>query len=139
MAHGAEKKKLNKDQKFQLQIDRLKEQAQIDLEGYVTSRSALRATRTDLIDETKKYEHMKSDYVALQEHHAPYKVLYYKRKKLRRSKRHIKELNRAKTIFRQYTLPDNTHPGQAGKASISSWQTSQVPQEMQIYLQQAFS
>lgn len=53
MAHGAEKKKLNKDQKLQLQIDRLKEQAQIDLEGYVTSRSALRATRTDLIDETK--------------------------------------------------------------------------------------
>ena len=101
MAHGAEKKKLNKDQKFQLQIDRLKEQAQIDLEGYVTSRSALRATRTDLIDETKKYEHMKSDYVALQEHHAPYKVLYYKRKKLRRSKRHIKELNRAKKRFRR--------------------------------------
>ena len=100
MAHGAEKKKLNKDQKFQLQIDRLKEQAQIDLEGYVTSRSALRATRTDLIDETKKYEHMKSDYVALQEHHAPYKVLYYKRKKLRRSKRHIKELNRAKKLRR---------------------------------------
>lgn len=101
MAHGAEKKKLNKDQKLQLQIDRLKEQAQIDLEGYVTSRSALRVTRTDLIDETKKYEHMKSDYVALQEHHAPYKVLYYKRKKLRRSKRHIKELNRAKKRFRR--------------------------------------
>ena len=45
-------KKLNREEKLQLQAEKLKEQAQIDLEGYVMCRSALRATRTDLHEES---------------------------------------------------------------------------------------
>ena len=93
--------KLNKEQKLKLKVDRLKEQAQIDLDGYVTSRSALRATRNELHEEETRYTHMKADYEMLKERHAPYKVLYYKGKKLRRSKRHIKELNRARKRYRR--------------------------------------
>ena len=47
-------KKLNREEKLQLQAEKLKEQAQIDLEGYVMCRSALRATRTDLQSEVIK-------------------------------------------------------------------------------------
>mgnify|MGYP007061190817 CR=1 FL=1 len=49
-------KKLNREEKLQLQAEKLKEQAQIDLEGYVMCRSALRATRTDLHEESERYD-----------------------------------------------------------------------------------
>ena len=53
-------KKLNREEKLQLQAEKLKEQAQIDLEGYVMCRSALRATRTDLHEESEpvSYTHL---------------------------------------------------------------------------------
>lgn len=98
---GKKSVKLNKEQKLKLKVDRLKEQAQIDLDGYVTSRSALRATRQELMEEEERYEHMKADYEKLKEHRAPYKVLYYKNKKLRRSRKHIKELGKAKKRYRR--------------------------------------
>ena len=46
--------KLNKEQKLKKQVEELQEQAQIDLEGYVTCRSAFRAVRQELVDEEKK-------------------------------------------------------------------------------------
>ena len=54
--------KLNKEQKLKKQVEELQEPAQIDLEGYVTCRSALRAVRQELMDEEKKLERVKADY-----------------------------------------------------------------------------
>lgn len=94
-------KKLNREEKLQLQAEKLKEQAQIDLEGYVMCRSALRATRTDLHEESERYDRLREEYEELKNRRAPYKVLFYKRRRIRKCKKHIKELGRAKKRLRK--------------------------------------
>ena len=59
-------------------------------------RSALRATRTDLHEEAERYNRLREEYEELKNRRAPYKVLFYKRRRIRNCKKHIKELGRAK-------------------------------------------
>lgn len=101
MADGTENKETKRQQRLRRQADRLKEQAQIDIEGYVTCRSALQATRMELKSETERYERLKSEYDALKDRHAPYRILHGKHKKVRQSRRHVKELTRAKKRYRR--------------------------------------
>ncbi len=88
--------KLNKEQKLKKQVEELQEQAQIDLEGYVTCRSALRAVRQELVDEEKKLERVKADYHEMKERHAPLKYLSAEYRRVRRIKRHVRDLTKAK-------------------------------------------
>lgn len=95
------KPKLNKEQKLKQQVDELKEQAQIDLEGYVTCRSALRSVRQELVDEEHHLEHVKADYNKMKERHAPIKLLSAQYRRVRRTKKHVKELGKAKKRLRR--------------------------------------
>lgn len=95
------KPKLNKEQKLKQQVDELKEQAQIDLEGYVTCRSALRAVRQELVDEEHHLEQVKVDYNKMKERHAPMKLLSAQYRRVRRTKKHVKELGKAKKRLRR--------------------------------------
>lgn len=95
------KSKLNKEQKLKKQVDELKEQAQIDLEGYVTCRSALRAVRQDLVEEEKRLERVRNDYNEMKERHAPLKLLSAQHRRVRRTKKHVKELGKAKKHLRR--------------------------------------
>lgn len=90
-----------KKEKLRLQAKKLKEQAQIDLEGYVTSRAALKTTRQDLKAETLKYDSLKAEYDLIKDKHESHKMLREKAKEVRKSKKHIRELSRLKKRYRR--------------------------------------
>lgn len=93
--------KSKKEQRLERQIERLKEQAQIDAEGYVACRSALRSVRRELKDETENCEKIKDEYELLKDRHAPHRELYYKYVRVKRSEKHVRELTRAKKRLRR--------------------------------------
>lgn len=95
------RERLTKEQKLERQAQRLKEQEQIDLEGYVTCKSALHAIRAELKEETESYEKLQREYEELKDRHAPHRILYYKRVRVHRSKKHVKELTRARKKLRR--------------------------------------
>lgn len=95
------RERLTKQQKLEKRADRLREQAQIDLEGYVTCRSALRAVREELKEETERYEKLQREYDELKDRRSPHRILYYKHVRLHRCKKHVKELTRARKRLRR--------------------------------------
>ena len=92
--------KTKKEQRLKRQVDNLKRQAQVDLEGYVTCRSALRATRIEHKEAEHNLDRLRSEYDEMKERHASHKLLRYKRRRVWRAKRNVKELARAKKRYR---------------------------------------
>ena len=64
-------------------------------------RSALRATRTDLHEESERYDRLREEYEELKNRRAPYKVLFYKRRGLRKCKKAHKGAGKGKETSAQ--------------------------------------